>query len=226
MATCLFRNTFSLLLRTHRFYWDFTAETSPVAAFCVKKKLADATFIPVHDHCVLCRNVSAQNLHMLDSVYHRAPGFIANCGFLTHQPVLYATSQKCTPACASLLLLATQGTIPVWLDHQLWLSDVVQPLVPKSELNWEREPLSFLHLLLEMIYRLALTCWTWSILVVLNQYSVYNCFQLWFYHHFWCALYEFGCSCVVFLCVCFAAILGSVSSEKEISDLNETNLDQ
>lgn len=29
-----------------------------------------------------------------------------------------------------------------------------------------------------------------------------------------------------FLCVCVAAILGSVSYEKEISDVNETNLDQ
>lgn len=81
--------------------------------FVLKKKLVEATFLPVHHHCVLCRNVSAPNLHMLDSVYHRAPGFITKCGFLTHRSVLYAASQKCTPACASVLLLASQRMIPV-----------------------------------------------------------------------------------------------------------------
>lgn len=184
MATCLSRNTFSLLLRTRRFYWDFTAETSPVAAFCVKKKLVDATFIPVHDHCVLCRNVSAQNLHMLDSVYHRALGFIANCGFLTHQPVLCATCQKCTPACASVLLLAAKGNV----------SNLALLSLSRLKERRARQPTQ----------PTALTCWTWSILVVLSPYSVYNCFQLWFYHHFCCFNVHFISLdvFVLFSCVC------------------------
>lgn len=36
MATCLFRNTFSLLLKTQRFYWDFT--DFRLGLFCVLKR--------------------------------------------------------------------------------------------------------------------------------------------------------------------------------------------
>ena len=60
-------------------------------SFCVKKRLVESCFLPVLDYGdVLYINTSAQNLHMLDSVYRGVLRFITNCGFLTHHCTLYS----------------------------------------------------------------------------------------------------------------------------------------
>lgn len=60
-------------------------------SFNVKKRLVEATFLPVLDYGDhLYMHASSQCLHRLDTVYHASLRFITNCKVLTHHCDLYS----------------------------------------------------------------------------------------------------------------------------------------
>ncbi len=104
-------------------------------SFYDKKRLVKATFLPVLDYSnVFYVNASAQNLHMLEIVYHGILRFITKCVFLIHHCALYSKvswtslSTRWLAHWYIFIYKAILGKFPVYLSSPLTLKDGIHNL--------------------------------------------------------------------------------------------------